>query len=245
MSNLNNEQIGISAEVAIADIFGVSVESSYRARAVPEIVSSIKQIVADIFVSRNIPEPIRHIAADQNPIDFKLKNGNTLSVKTNKQKLGKVAPQKIGQASSRTWFLLLAEFLGLDSDEIPENYPAKARLFKQIALTRSDELLKIYWENLFDCNYLVHIYNVVDKDDAPTYDPKFIVSAKMRSPIWEKSKITFTKPTLEEWNESNTIKYDGVSIGEYQIHNNRDNFKFRFNMKAIDDLIQSGRITIS
>jgi hypothetical protein len=67
---LNNEHIGVSAEIAIAD--------------------------------ENIPLPIRHVAERQNPTDFILANGQALSVKTNKQKLGKAAPQRIGQASSKT-----------------------------------------------------------------------------------------------------------------------------------------------
>ena len=43
--------------------------------------------------------------------------------------------------------------------------------------------------------------------------------------MWEKEKFTFTRQTIEKWNESNTVKYDGISIGEFQVHNNRNCFK--------------------
>ncbi|MDR2772639.1 MAG: hypothetical protein LBB93_04140 [Elusimicrobiota bacterium] len=245
MKPLNNEQVGISAEIAIADVFNVPIEPSYRSRGVPQIIASLKTIVDKIFSSNNIPDPVEHIATEQNPVDFILDDKKTLSVKTNKQQLGKVAPQRIGQASSKTWFFLLADLLNIDEKEIPKDYKSKTLLFKVIALSRSDELLTIYWENMFDCDFLVHIFNVVDKNDILTNKPEYMVSTKMKSPVWKKEKISFTKRTLADWGESNTVKYDGITIGEYQIHNNRDNFKFRFNIKGISDLINSGKLTVS
>ena len=100
---------------------------------------------------------------------------------------------------------------------------------------------------MFDCDFLVHIFNVVDSEDEPTSDPKYIVIKKTSSPIWDPSKITFTKTTVAEWNESNTVKYeyDGVVIGEFQVHNNRDNFKFRFNIAGIYKLMTEGRLSFS
>jgi hypothetical protein len=240
---LNNEHIGVSAEIAIADVFGVPVADAYRSRGVPIITSSIFPIVGDIFADKNIPLPIRHVAERQNPTDFMLANGQTLSVKTNKQKLGKAAPQRIGQASSKTWFLLLAGRLGIAS--VPLTYPEKVVLFKMIALTKIDKLLAVYWENMFDCDYLLHIFNVVDKFDVVTGKPEYIVMKKTSGPVWDKAKVTFTKPTAATWNESNTVKYDGVTIGEFQVHNNRDNFKFRFNMAGITKLMQENRLTFS
>lgn len=245
MQTLNNEQIGISAEIAIADTFNVSLDPHYRSRGAPQITASLKPIIGEIFSLNNIPDPVEHIASGQSPIDFRLRDNKTLSVKTNKQQLGKVAPQRIGQASSRTWFSLLADLLNINEKDIPMDYKSKTLLFKTIALSRADELLTIYWENMFDCDFLVHIFNIVDKTDMPTYKPDYMVSIKMKSPVWHKDKISFTKRTLLDWGESNTVKYNGITIGEYQIHNNRDNFKFRFNMKGVSELINSGGLTIS
>ncbi len=242
---LNNEQIGVSAEIAIADIFNISINDQYRNRGVQDIVNTIKPIISDIFKINNIPLPIKHAAENQNIVDFILQGNGTLSVKTNKQKLGKAAPQKIGQASSNTWYSILAERLGIAY--IPTAYPEKVKLFKIIALTRIEELLGIYWEYMFDCDFLIQIFNVVDSKDNLTTDPKYIVIKKTSSPIWDPAKISFTKTTVAEWNESNTVKYeyDGVAIGEFQVHNNRDNFKFRFNMAGIYKLMTEGRLNFS
>jgi hypothetical protein len=100
---------------------------------------------------------------------------------------------------------------------------------------------------MFDCDFLIQIFNVVDSNDIPTNDPKYIVIKKTSSPIWDSTKITFTKTTVAEWNESNTVKYeyDGVAIGEFQVHNNRDNFKFRFNMAGIYKLMSENRLNFS
>ncbi len=242
---LNNEQIGISVEISISDVFNINLSDKYRCRGVPTIVNTVKPIINNIFVENNIPKPTKHVAENQNSIDFILQNNKTLSVKTNKQKLGKAAPQKIGQASSNTWFTILAERLGIAY--IPTAYPEKVKLFKIIALTRIDELLSIYWEYMFDCDFLIHFFNIVDKIDNPTFEPKYIVIKKTCSPIWDPTKITFTKATVSEWNESNTVKYEyeGVTIGEFQVHNNRDNFKFRFNMMGIYKLMSENRFNFS
>lgn len=246
MKTLNNEQIGISAEIAIADKFKVSVSDGYRSRGVVEIIDTISPIINSIFKNYKIPNPVKHVAERQNIVDFVLVNNQTLSVKTNKQKLGKCAPQKIGQASSNTWFALLAERLGIAY--IPTSYDEKVKLFKIIALTRIEELLTIYWSHMFDCcDYLIYIFNVVDGDDNPTDNPEYVVTVKTSSPIWDPTKITFTRPTVLDWNESNTVKYeyDGVAIGEFQVHNNRDNFKFRFNMSGIAKLMLENRLNFS
>lgn len=240
---LNNEQVGISAEIAIADIFGVEINSAYRVRGVESIIDSIKPIVLDIFSSQDIPRPSKHIAEGSNDTDFLLIDGKTLSVKTNKQALGKAAPQRIGQASSSTWYNHLAGKLNIPT--IPESYAEKVVLFKQIALNRIDELLAIYWRNMFDCDYLVHIFNVVNKDNLPTNSPKYTAFKKTDSPNWDKTKITFTKNSIKEWNESTTVKYDGVTIGEFQVHNNRDNFKFRFNMSGVAKLLSENKLATS
>jgi hypothetical protein len=242
---LNNEQIGVSAEISIGDIFNVDISDNYRNRGAQLITDSIKPIVKDMFKKNNIPFPIQHVAERQSKVDFTLKDNKTLSIKTNKQKLGKAAPQKIGQASSNTWFSILAERLNIAY--IPTAYPEKVKLFKIIALTRIEELLYIYWDYMFDCDFLIQIYNIVDSKNLPTNDPKYIVIKKTSSPVWDSSKITFTKKTVLEWNESNTVKYeyDGIPIGEFQVHNNRDNFKFRFNMAGITRLMNEGRLIFS
>lgn len=55
--------------------------------------------------------------------------------------------------------------------------------------------------------------------------------------IEAKNAFSFTRLTLEEWNESNTVKYGGITIGEFQVHQNRNCFKFRFNMQNLLEIL--------
>ena len=70
----NNEVIGISAEIAVADIFNVAIDSIYRTRGNEEIVNLLKKNISKIFSDENIPLPFKHVAEGQNPIDFILNN---------------------------------------------------------------------------------------------------------------------------------------------------------------------------
>lgn len=109
---INNESIGISAEVAIARSFGVRVNPYYEARSEPAIVNLLlkNDNVKRIFYKEEIPAPTKHIAEGQNPVDFILEGNKTLSVKTNQQGLGKVAPQSIGQPTAETYFNYLENY---------------------------------------------------------------------------------------------------------------------------------------
>ena len=108
-------------------------------------------------------------------------------------------------------------------------------MFKQIVLSKPNisVLLSEYWKNLFDCDYFIHVYNIVEENGIPTGNANYVVLKKMECPTWDIGKISFTKPTMLQWHESNSVKYDNITIGEFQIHNNRDNFKFRFNIAGL------------
>ena len=56
---------------------------------------------------------------------------------------------------------------------------------------------------------------------------------------WDPSLFSFTKPSIELWNESNTIKYNNTSLGEFQVHKNRSSYKFRFNLENLEEIINS------
>lgn len=86
----NNEEIGISAEVAIAKAFDISISPEYKIRANEGIVRLLYQDIIDIFRNESIPKTKVHVAEKQNPVDFILTDEYTLSVKTNQKALGKV-----------------------------------------------------------------------------------------------------------------------------------------------------------
>lgn len=235
----NNEEIGVSAEIAIADYFQLAVDPAYRLRGRQAVIESILSVVEPAFRINKIPRPLRHVAAGQNPVDFSLVGGQTLSVKTNQKKLGKVAPQKVGQASSKTFFLFFSSIFS--NVIVPQDYPGRVSLFKSQVFISIDKMLAIYWANLFDCDFLIYLHDILDKNTQLAERPGYIVLSKRDSPDWDINQISFTKSLLN-WNESNTVKYHGVTIGEFQIHNNRDNFKFRFNMAGLEKLNEQGII---
>ncbi|MCL2312813.1 MAG: hypothetical protein FWC41_10075 [Firmicutes bacterium] len=223
---MNNEQIGISAEVAVADAFHLDVDTDYRMRGDAKTIDVIKKNVPNVFSSYGVPNPLKHVAEKQNPIDFMLVGEKTLSLKTNKGNLGKVAPENIGQPTAETYFEYFKPFV--DGD-IPPNYEDKRKLFKQISILKIDEVFKMYWTNLFLCDYYIHFYDVLSGNI------KYLVIGKPKVPEIEKSKFSFTQ-TITTWNESNTVKYNGLTIGEFQAHRNRNCFKFRFSITGLKEV---------
>ena len=234
LSIYGTEQIGISAEVALADLSGVHVDQKYRQRGRAELIEHLKPELAKVLP--RIPMPIRHVAEGQSPVDFLLSGNQTLSVKSNMREAGKMAPQNIGQPTSQTFWSRLPHLIPEGVSVGSLTYSDSARLFKSTALIRTPELLDEYWKNLFDCDFLIHVFDVLDEFDNLTKSPKVRLFSKATGPRWEDGSLTFTK-TLQDWNESCTVKFNGVAIGEFQVHNNRNCFKFRFNLKG---LIQAG-----
>jgi len=115
----NNEVFGISAEIAVADTFQVFINEKYRKRGENSIINSLENLLKE-NITNIFPKdvfPIEHVAEGGNPIDFKLNNGKTLSVKTNKRQLGKVAPQIIAQPTAETYF---SHMKNKFPDDIPE-----------------------------------------------------------------------------------------------------------------------------
>ena len=233
-----NEIFGMSVEQAIIEYYNIDgyIEFYRYDRTIVEI---LKPIIDEIFSSKRIPMVKKYVGKNQNNIDFLLKGNLTLSIKTNIKNIGKVAPQIIGQSTSNTFFIILSNYVNNPEDIIRisnKTYIEKIKYFKGLVLNNADFLLKIYWQHLFECDYLLHLYNF------NTYQPKYYILNKLDCPNWNKNYISFTRSSVKTWNESTTIKYHNISIGEFQVHNNRDCFKFRFNMKNILSLIKEGMI---
>lgn len=100
-----------------------------------------------------------------------------------------------------------------------------------------DKMLHIYATHLFDSDYLLWIYQKKDKFYYNIFNKDYASNF-----VWNKEKITFTKKSIEDWNESNTVKYDGLSIGEFQVHRNRNCYKFRFNLVNLIKVIEEARM---
>lgn len=247
---INNEAIGIAAEVAIARSFDVPINPLYERRADKLVLQHLlrSRAIPRLFADEQIPIPINHVAERRNPVDFILENNKTLSVKTNKNFMGKVAPQNIGQPTSSTFFRYLENnqiikgfsiIDELDCRGLTDNYTNRALIFKELAYNNIDTLINVYFLNLFDCDFLILFYNL-EALGNPINNYKVITKAS-HNLILDKRLFSFTR-TLETWNESCTVKYQGISIGEFQIHKNRDCFKFRFIMPGLQRIMEENLI---
>lgn len=239
---MNNETIGISAEIAIADYFDVEIDQDYRVRGDDAVVEMIYPKVEEIFKKHDLPIPVEHIAEKQNSVDFLLEDDLTLSVKTNQRYPGKVAPQIIGQPTSETFFEIMLSKMGyniaskLRNYGLSDTYENRSRIFKHFVFENIETLLEIYWDHLFECDYLIYFYYILNSTGRLTGNPQYKVLFPIEYPIFDKEYITFTQ-TEKSWNESCTIKYKGKAIGEFQVHNNRNCFKFRFNFKNLFEYV--------
>lgn len=232
----NTETIGISAEYAICKVFSLDYPNSFNRRKSEKIVKEILPVIMDAFI--HLPRAIKHTGSDSGirsgaskcPYDFILEGNKTLSLKTNIGKM--VCPPEVGQPNDSTFYLYFKDLIKGDLvDEI---------VFKNLVLNNADKMLPIYTEHLFDSDYLLWIFNKEGK-----WDYKILEKDAGKGIVWVKDDITFTKSTIDDWNESNTIKYKGKRIGEFQFHHHRNCYKFRFDFenltKLIEDAIASGR----
>ena len=234
----NNETTGISAEVAIARSFGVEINPRYEERADQKVVDLLlyDDCVKKIFKKEGLPKPVEHVAEGQNPVDFILEGGETLSVKSNQKALGRVAPQIIGQPSDKTYFEYIEKHFPdfnlseeLANEGMEDTYENRSYMFKKISMTRTLELLNMYWKRLFECDYYLHFFNLENGLDPLE---NYVLFEREEPPKWDENGFSFSQP-LYRWKESITLKYQKVRIGEFQVHRNRNCFKFRFYMPGI------------
>ena len=224
----NTETIGISAEYSICKLFNLDHPKSFEKRKSNKVLSEIKTTIEKAF--KHLPKPIKHTGSDSGirqgaskcPYDFVLEGGKTLSLKTNIGKM--VCPPEVGQPNDSTFLLYFKDLIKGDLvDEM---------IFKRLVLDSADKMLPIYTKYLFDSDYLLWIYN-----KGGQWDYKILEKDFGKNVVWIKDDISFTKTTQEEWNESNTIKYRGKRIGEFQFHHHRNCYKFRFDFENLVDLI--------
>lgn len=227
----NNETLGITAEKTICDIFNLKCPPNFIKRYSPEMQYQMADCINYAFTF--IPKPIAHSGssvgirggASKCSYDFVLYGNKTLSLKTNIGKM--VCPPEVGQPNDKTCYLYFKQF-------ICENH-IDGLIFKQMVFDHIDEMLPIYISHMFDSDYLLRIF--VDKENAKITGCPFnfeIFEKNLGSNfVWNKKLISFSKMTLDDWNESNTLYYDSISIGEFQVHKNRNCYKFRFNFSNL------------
>lgn len=225
------ETFGMTAEKTICDIFDLDYSEDLRARSSLLIQEEITPVIEEAF--KELPVPLKHTGSQKGTrgnqskcsYDFLLEGKKTLSVKTNTGK--KICPPEVGQPSAATCYLYFGHFTEAEYiDDV---------IFKEIVLKNIDEMMPIYLEHLFDSDYLLWIRKVKNYYEQIILEKDFVDGF-----FWEEKQFSFTRNSVEEWNESNTLKYKGISIGEFQVHSNRNSYKFRFIMNNLIAVIENG-----
>lgn len=230
----NTETLGITAEKTICDIFKLDYPKNFFKRYSVEMQYQMEDAIRAAF--ELMPYPIKYSGSETGvrggaskcSYDFILKGNKTLSLKTNIGKM--VCPPEVGQPNDKTAYLYFGNLI--EEDHIDKN------IFKKMVYKKIDKLLPIYMEHMFDSDYLLRIFENKSNPNGVPYDFEIYEKNYGEKFKWDISKISFSKKTIEEWNESNTLYYDGVSIGEFQVHNNRNCYKFRFNFNNLFKVIR-------
>ena len=250
----NTETIGYSCEQAHARNNGIDVPG-VEGRHDPLLTFALQGLFKTPLEKFRISQAI---GTKNGPYDFvgqgpDDKAGATISMKSNYSG-DKVAPQRIGQASKKR-FIEHFNIPKSDDPALSQNDVIKTYILENIAT-----MLPEYLKHLNCCDWIIYIDGQINKKEQKpclgTVTDEFInwsqskgyqispVTYTVKNVRWfhktfledvrfDPSKFTFTKPTVAEWNESTTVKYNSVSIGEFQIHNNRDCVKFRFHFKNL------------
>lgn len=226
---INNETLGVTAEKTICDIFSLDMPDSFLKRYSTEMEVLLMPVLKEAF--KILPKAIKYAGSDSGirggeskcSFDFLLEGNKTLSLKSNIGKM--VCPPEVGQPGGATCYLYFKQFVSSDYID--------GQIYKQMVYEHINEMLPIFLEHMFDSNYLLWVFKGREK-----FEFKILNMDYAKNFIWDYSKISFTKNTIEEWNESNTLKYGGISIGEFQVHKNRDCFKFRFNFPNLIKIIE-------
>jgi hypothetical protein len=230
--SINNETLGVTAEKTICDLYGLETPPSFLRRYSIEMQSHLAPVIQSAFTI--LPKAIKHTGHlkgerggdSKCSYDFVLEGNKTLSVKTNIGNM--VCPPEVGQPSAETCFLYFCQFTNEDHMD--------GDIFKKMVYEHINEMLPIYLKYLFDSDYLLWLYKKKE-----VYMFKILDAIYANKFVWNYSKISFTKSTIEDWNESNTLKYDGTTIGEFQVHKNRDCLKFRFSFENLLSIIEKKR----
>lgn len=228
---MNNETFGMTFQYAVCQKYKLENNLSVE-RIDKRLLKSFLdgKIISQIFRGK---KPIKFLSTSKDftskyikrcPHNFLLENNQTFSIRTFKGDGKMFAPKVVGQAGDDTF----NHFFGhLSPEEI-----SRAN-FKEFCLKNIDEMLPIIvdYALVSDYNCWLYLeedtfkYEIHKRDDLPelTYDY---------------SKFTFSKPNVNDWNESNTIKYNGNSILEIQLHSNRTGFKIRLHRENFTQLLK-------
>jgi len=225
----NNETFGMSVEKSLCEIY--KLDNDIEEKRVDRVIVNEINVKLKKYLDEKKIKLSEYIGGGGYQDDFMLEDGRTLQVKTNFNNSDKVCPPKIGQCTKRTFLNIIAKKINKDI-ELENEYE-----IKKFIILNKKEILKLYIEAYYTSDLILYIKKPKNQNYFITIYDKINFDLS----ILDNCEITFTK-NLESWNESSTmkIKYENVnySIGEYQIHSNRDGVKFRFNRNNFHNLME-------
>tara|TARA_Y100000590_G_scaffold465372_1_gene637529 strand:+ start:26690 stop:27391 length:702 start_codon:yes stop_codon:yes gene_type:complete len=230
--SINNETLGQSAEKVICDLNELD-SSHLITRSNKFYENELHFLIKKAL--KDLPKIIKHAGLEKgsrggqskSPIDFYLEENKTLSIKTNKNANMKVCPSEVGQASWNVLNIHFKEIL-----HINQIHSLNRDNFKKIVFNSIHNLMPIYLKHLMHCDYLLWIFQKKNE-----FNYEIFKKDNFKNIVWKLENFKFTKNLLT-WNESCTVKYNDISIGEFQLHNNRSpNKKFRFNLKNLSKIM--------
>tara|TARA_R110000751_G_scaffold113854_3_gene213209 strand:- start:196144 stop:197556 length:1413 start_codon:yes stop_codon:yes gene_type:complete len=233
---MNNETFGMTFQYAICIEYDIENNISIE-RIDKELLSTFlkTKIIRKIF--REKSKPIKSLYKTKEftsefisrcPHSFLLENEETFSIKTFKGNGKMFAPKVIGQAGENTF----NHFFGhLHKKKINRTN------FKEFCLENISEILPIVVDYALVSDYNCWLYRKGD-----TFSYEIIQRASLPELTFDKKDFTFTKPTSQSWNESNTVKYKGKTIIELQLHTNRSGYKIRLHRDNFPELLKVEKI---
>ncbi len=229
---MNNETFGMTFQYAICKEY--KLESNITIDRIDKSLlnSFLKsKVIRKIF--RGKSKPIKSLFKTKDftseyvkrcPHSFMLENEETFSVKTFKGKGKMFAPKVVGQAGDDTF----NHFFG----HLSLNHIDKTT-FKEFCLNNIDKMLPIIVDYALVSDYNCWFYRT---DDSFNYE--IIKREDLPELTFEFKDFSFTKPTKNLWNESNTVKYRGKTILELQLHTNRSGYKIRLHRDNFPSLLK-------
>jgi hypothetical protein len=192
------EDLGKMFERAICRAYDIPYQGKYKyGTPPPKLKERLKRLKDHFGVE------CRHTADRGSRYDFTSDTGY-LSAKTSKQRVGKVAPQVLGQTTLNRFRIIF----GIDEEVDVKRY---------------------IQENILSILPMLEEYTF-DSDNVYYNEPRDLIQHIRRArPInWDEHKYEWTRG-YQEWNNSSTLKIDGTPLLEVQIHSkNRKNLAIRW-----------------
>lgn len=238
------ETFGISTEVALCKISGIDIPEAYSVgRWNPQVVGALVRKLKRENTLDALPRILKCVGPEagkrggcsKSPHDFELEGGKTLSVKSNINNGTLVCPPNVGQPGKGTAMIIYAPYLNEEERTAKE---MTAPVFKRLILERVCDLFPMYISHLFSSDYLFYVtFPKQGQSSAKIYNCSEI-KAKASAFHWDRDKIGFTRETIDQWNENNTVRYDGKTLASVQVHSSRSCFEFRLHLPNLLSLLE-------